>query len=86
MLEPGGDPDLAQEPLGTNGRREVRSQDLDGDHALVAKVGRAIHHRHAAGSEWAFDAVSVGNSGRECPGDGVVHEQGKVLRRTARRG
>src|SRR5207248_2547273 len=61
VLQPGGDLDLAQEPLGAEGRREVRVQDLDRDRPMVLQVLREEHRRHAPATQLPLDRVAVGD-------------------------
>jgi hypothetical protein len=59
MLKPGGQLGLAKEPLRTQGRRQLRSEQLEGDRTVMAKVVREVDGRHAALAELTLDAVAV---------------------------
>ena len=52
--------------------REFGLEHLDGDLALVLEVVREVHGRHTAGTEFAVDAVAVGQGGGGA-GQGVAH-------------
>ncbi len=60
MVEPRGNLDLAQEPLGTQRLRQLGAQHFERDTAVVLHVGREVHRGHAAGTEFARDRVSTG--------------------------
>ena len=60
MLEPGGEPDLALEPIGPERGGELGEQDLEGDRAVVAEVLGQVDHGHAAAPELALEGVAVG--------------------------
>ena len=83
VLELGGDPDLAQEPLGTDGGRQFRLEHLDRDAALVLYVPGKVDDCHPAMAQLAlyvivpgkgfpqsFQLIGHGHSGkgREDPG------------------
>src|SRR5262249_45509275 len=59
MLEAGRDFDLAIEPVGAERGGQLRSQDLDGDLAIVSEVLGQIDSRHAAPAEFTLDRVAV---------------------------
>ena len=59
MLEVGGNRDLTEEPLGTDRPREFRSQNLDGDVALVSEILSEVYERHAAATDFAVDGVAA---------------------------
>ncbi len=65
MLKIRGRLDLLHEPLGAQDGGEFRTQDLDGDLAVVFEIFREVHGRHAAGAELALDGVAVGEGGGE---------------------
>ena len=46
-------------------------QHLDGDFALVLEIVREIHRGHAAGAEFALDAVATAKGGGEALLDAV---------------
>ncbi len=60
--------DLLHEPLGTEDRREFGTQHLERDLAVVPKIVREVHGRHAAAPEFPLDSVAVGEGGREAGG------------------
>jgi hypothetical protein len=57
--------DLGEEPFAAEGCAEVRMEYLDGDVAIVLDIVREIHGRHAAGTEFTLDAISLGERCRE---------------------
>jgi hypothetical protein len=63
MVEPGARIDLAEEPLGTQPCSQLGPENLDGDVAMVSQIFREIDHRHAALTQQADNAISLGNSG-----------------------
>ena len=65
VLEPGGEPNLGEEPLGAERPSELGVQDLEGDGAVVAEVVRAADCRHAAAAELGVEAVAAGEGLRE---------------------
>ncbi len=65
MLEPGGELDLAEEPVGTQGRRQLWVEHLEGDRPVVAQIVGEVNHGHAAAAELALDAVLVGKGNLE---------------------
>ena len=84
MLKPRGDGDLAQEPLGAKGAREVGPEHLDRDASAMSRVLRRVHRGHAAGAHLAFEPVSVAKRSLECvegAGHGVGH--GAIVRSCA---
>ena len=70
MLQPGGDPDLAEEPLGSERGGELGAQHLERHGPIVPEVVGEVDRGHAAAAELALDAVAigqgVGKSGVEC--------------------
>src|SRR6267143_5613525 len=73
VREPGGDPDLAQEPLGAEGRGERGLEHFDGDFAAVLLVLGEVDGRHPTPPELALDGVAVGEGGAEaCEGTHAV--------------
>lgn len=65
MRQPGSDTDLALEALAANRVRKVGVQYLERDLAPVAKVGRQVHGRHAAGTECLVDPIAIGERNAE---------------------
>jgi hypothetical protein len=60
MLEPGGELDLALEPLGAEGGGELGEEDLEGDRAVVAEILGQVDDGHATAAELALERVAVG--------------------------
>jgi hypothetical protein len=60
VLEPGGELDLAEKALGAEGAGQLGVEHLEGDGAVVAEVLREVDGGHAATSELADQAVTVG--------------------------
>jgi len=56
---------LAQKALGAECLREIGLEHFDRDIAIVLDVVREIHGGHAAGAEFAFNAIAVGQRRRE---------------------
>ena len=73
MLQRCRDRDLAQESLGADDGGQFRPQHLDGHAALVLQILREVDGGHAAGAEFALDAVAVSEGGGEV-GEGSVGE------------
>ena len=70
MLEPRGELDLAQEPLGTEGGGELGLEHLEGDRPVVLEVAGEIDRGHAAAPELALEHVAVAQGvGEERRGD-----------------
>jgi hypothetical protein len=65
MLQAGGDPDLQEEPLGSEQGGELGAQDLESDGPIVPEVVGEVDRGHAAASELALDAIAIGQGGRE---------------------
>ena len=59
MLQPGGEPDLALEPLGPEGGRELRMQHLERDRAVVPEVAGEKDRGHAPAPELALELVAT---------------------------
>jgi hypothetical protein len=57
VREPGGDADLARDPLGAERRGELRAQQLERHPTSVAQILRQVHDRHAAPPELPLDDV-----------------------------
>ncbi len=68
VREASGDLDLTDEPVRSQGGRELGPEDLDRDLAFVLQVLGQIHGGHAALTELALEAVSVGESVSEAGG------------------
>jgi hypothetical protein len=62
VVEPGGEPDLPDKPLGTQRVRQLGMEDLQGDGAVVPKIAGEIDRGHAATTELALDHVAVTES------------------------
>ena len=65
VLEPGGEPDLALEPLRAERRGQLRMQHLERDGAVVSEVPGEVDRGHAAAPKLALEAVAVGQGGLE---------------------
>ena len=65
VVEPRGDLDLGQEPLGAEHRAELGAEHLEGDLAIVLEVGGEVDGGHAAGAELALDPVALLKGGGE---------------------
>jgi len=53
------DLDLAEEPLGTHARRELRAEHLERDGAVVLKIAGEVDRRHPAAAKLALDRVTA---------------------------
>ncbi len=63
MLQVGGHLDLVQEAFGAEHGGQLGVQHLDGDLAVVLDVVREVDGGHAAGAEFALDAIAVREGG-----------------------
>jgi hypothetical protein len=63
MLQPGAEPDLSEEPLRSQHRRQVRMQDLERYRAVVPEITGQIDRGHAAAAQLALDDVAIGEGG-----------------------
>ena len=59
MLQAGGDPDLAEKPLGTQGRREFGVENFEGDQPVVAEVPGTVDRGHATAPEFLLEYVAI---------------------------
>jgi hypothetical protein len=59
MLEVGGEPNLAKEPVGPDRGGELGPQGLDGDLATMAQVLGQVDRGHAALAHRTLDVISV---------------------------
>ena len=59
MLQPGGELDLALEPLGAQRGRQLGVEHLQGDGSLVPKVLGQVDGGHAAPAELALEPVAI---------------------------
>ena len=80
VLEPGGEADLAQEPVGADGGRELGPEHLQRDGAVVPKVVGQPDLSHAPAAELALEAVAILQDRTE--GMGVEHTGLQEGRRT----
>ena len=80
VLEPGGEADLALEPLRPQRGRQLGVKDLEGDRPVVADVLGQVDRRHAPAAELPLDRVAAGE-GSSQPGSGFGHYGWAVLRR-----
>jgi hypothetical protein len=63
VLQPRRGADLGEETFRAQCGTQVRMQHLDRDVALVLEVMREVDGGHAAGAEFALEAVAVGQCG-----------------------
>ena len=59
VLQPGGELDLALEPLGAERGGELGEEHLEGDRAVVPEVLGQVDRGHAAAAELALEPVAV---------------------------
>ncbi|HJR51609.1 MAG TPA: hypothetical protein VJ794_10910 [Gemmatimonadales bacterium] len=59
MLEPGRDPDFAQEAIDADRACQGRMEHLDRDQAIVPPVACQPHRSHSAAAELALHAVAI---------------------------
>jgi hypothetical protein len=69
VLEPGGEPDLALEPLGTERLGQIGMEDLERDRPVVPHVVGEIDRRHAAAPQLAVQHVPVAQGVGQGRGD-----------------
>ena len=69
MLQRRGGLDLAQEPLGTKRRGELRVEHFDRDEPVVRRVAREIDDGHAAAADLPLDGVAAGKCSGQLGGD-----------------
>src|SRR6476619_4916611 len=65
MTQAGGDLDLAEEALGSDGAGQLRPEDLHGDRAVVLQVLSEVDGGHPAATELALDRIAVGKGDRQ---------------------
>jgi hypothetical protein len=65
VLQAGGDPDLPEEPLGSERGGELGAQHLERDGPIVPEVVGEIDGGHAATAKLALDPIAIGQGGRE---------------------
>lgn len=70
VVQPGGNLDFLEEPLGADGRREVGAENLDGDLAGMLPIPCEIDRGHPATAQHPLDVVSVSDGGGEIRRDG----------------
>src|SRR5437763_13478905 len=68
MLQARRGPDLDDESLGSEHRRQLGLEHLDRDLAIVLEVVGEIDRRHAALAQLALDAVAIGECSRQTEG------------------
>ena len=68
VLQVGRRANLGEKALGTERGGEIRVQHLDCDIAIVLEIVREIHGGHAADTEFAVNAIAVGECGGELIG------------------
>ena len=59
MLQPGRDLDFPKEAFRAHRGRQLGTQDLQGDLAVVLEVLGEIHDRHAAAAQLALKQVAI---------------------------
>jgi hypothetical protein len=74
VSEPGGDLDLAEEPLGSERGGQLRLQHLERDRAAELAILGEVNRGHATPTELPLDHVAVGQGGPE-PLEDVGHLQ-----------
>ena len=62
VVEPGGEPDLPDEPLGAQRVRQLGMENLQGDGAVVPDIAGQVDGGHAAAAELALEHVAVPES------------------------
>ena len=62
MLQPGGELDLALEPVGAEGGGELGMEHLERDGAVVAEVAGEVDRGHAPAAELALERVAVASA------------------------
>ncbi len=60
MLQPGAEPDLAEEPLGAQDLGQVGMEDLERDRSVMLQVVGQKDGGHSAASQLPLDPVAVG--------------------------
>jgi hypothetical protein len=60
VVEPGGEPDLAQEALRAEGVSQLRVQDLERDGTVMLEIMREVDRGHPPAPELALKHVAVG--------------------------
>ena len=63
MLETSGELNLPEKALGTECGDELRAQELDGNQPAVLEVAGEVDRGHPTPSEFALEAVAVGEGG-----------------------
>ena len=77
MTEPGGDRDLAREPVGAERGRELGAEKLYGNFAVVSQIVGEIDRRHSAFGDLALDGVSAGEDDVEFI-EGLMRHRARV--------
>ena len=78
MVEPGGDGDLPEKPLGTERGRDLGSQHLERDGPVMLQIVGQMDRGHAAPTQLPLDAVATSQSRGETRMVGSYH--GPVFR------
>jgi hypothetical protein len=60
VLQPGGKPDFALEPIRPQGGGQLRMKHLQGDWPIVVEVVGEVYRSHATPAELTLDTVTVG--------------------------
>jgi hypothetical protein len=78
MLQPGGEADLAEEPLGAQAGGDLRVEHLEGHRPIVLEVLRQVDRGHPTAAKLALDAVAIGQGRCQKEDHGVSQQD--VLR------
>ncbi len=65
VLQPGGELDLPEEALRSQGGGQLRTKHLQGDMSAVLQVMREVNSGHSAPAEFPLDDIAVGQVGLE---------------------
>ena len=65
MLQPGSEPDLAEEAVRAHTRGQLGMEHLERDGPVVPQVAGEVHRGHPAAAELALERVAVGQRGCE---------------------
>ena len=65
VVEPSGDLDLGEEPLGAEDRPELGAEHLERDLAVVLEVPGQVDRGHAASPELPLDPIAIAEHGGE---------------------
>jgi hypothetical protein len=68
VLQTRGRANFTLKAFRTQGSSQLRVHHLEGDFAIVLKVLREVHSRHASAAEFALEDVAFGEGKRKCRG------------------